>query len=89
MKENSQTGQETRGAGGSGGRGGGGVELVEVGGGAGLPGAALTMLTEPQTGHENRPGPGTSNCVRQEPQRTITRLTLLLLRRLLQWTVDR
>jgi hypothetical protein len=89
MKVNSQTGQETRGAGGSGGRGGGGVELVEVGGAAGLPGAALTMLTEPQTGHENRPGPGTSNCVRQEPQRTITRLTLLLLRRLLRWTVDR
>ena len=87
MKVNSQAGHEIRGEGGSGGRGGGGEAFGAVAAG-GAPAAALTMLTEPQTGHENRPGPGTSNCVRHEPQRTITRLTLLLLHQLLQWTVD-
>jgi len=74
MKPNPQSVQTVRGDGASGGRGGGGTELVlgaARGSGAAAP---LTMFTDPHTGHGNRPGPGTSNCVRQEPQRTITRL---------------
>ena len=84
-----QDSQVILGDGGSGGRGGGGAELAGAGGAPGAPAAARTIFTEPHTGHENRPGPGTSNWVRHEPQRTITRLTLLLRRRLLRWTVDR
>jgi hypothetical protein len=56
-----QDSQLILGDGGSGGRGGGGAELAGPGGAPGGAAAALTMFTELQTGHENRPGPGTSN----------------------------
>src|SRR5687767_6305783 len=88
MKVNSHSGQETRGEGGSGGRGEGGVWFGGGGAPGGAPAAARTMFTEPQAGQVKRPGPGTSNWLRQDPHRTITGLFLLLDRRLLRWTLD-
>lgn len=62
MKVNSHSGQEIRGegrAGGGGALGGRGAVIPPPGGIA--PGASRTTLTDPQAGHPNRPGPGTSN----------------------------
>jgi hypothetical protein len=61
MKPKAHSGQIVRVDGGSGGLGGGGSEAaVGADRGSGAP-APRTMFTEPHTGHENRPAPGTSN----------------------------
>ena len=88
MKLKSHEEHKTRGEGGSGGRGvGAGGGVLE--GRPELAGpAALTIFTDPHTGQENLPAPGTSNWLRQEPHQTIIRPFLLLRRRLRRLTLD-